>query len=182
MDKRWIILLLILIFVIPVAYSLTSFVVEETEFIAVEPSFEDPDGDILDYTYSEPLNKDGEWQTSYGDAGEYDVSIMASDGDLVTEEEVLITVTKREEVPEIIAVIPEDEVIAVKEGESVHFEAEAFDLNKDELAYEWLVDGNHIGYGVGLDYTADYFSLFQAYPFSSQINQFQKSVIFYLKH
>jgi len=52
----------------------------------------DPDGDAIKYTYSEPLDYQGTWQTREGDAGEYLTSITASDGENEVVQEVLIIV------------------------------------------------------------------------------------------
>jgi hypothetical protein len=157
MYKRWTALLVILIIVVPIAYSLTNIIVSETELVAIKPSFEDPDGDVIEYSYSYPLNDAGEWQTSYGDEGNYIATITASDGDLITEEEVIITVNKKEEPPEIYEYYPEEDVISVKEGEDLYFSTEATDLNDDELTYKWYFDQELLGEGQELEYFVDFF-------------------------
>ena len=156
MHKRWI-LLLILIILIPIAYPLSTVNVEETELVVVKPSFEDPDGDLLDVSYTYPLNEEGEWQTSYGDEGEYVVTVTATDGQFVTEEEVIIVVDKKEEKPEIDDSVPDEALISIKEGEFLSFEIAASDINKDELTFEWFFDDESLGYGQKLEYFADYF-------------------------
>ena len=40
----------------------------------------DPDGDPIVYNFTQPLDEKGEWQTGDGDAGEYIVTVYASDG------------------------------------------------------------------------------------------------------
>ena len=40
----------------------------------------DPDGDPIKYTFTSPLNENGEWLTKEGDAGEYEVILTAIDG------------------------------------------------------------------------------------------------------
>src|SRR3989338_3178201 len=59
-------------------------IVEETELVSLVPTANDPDADLLAYTFTSPLNENGEWQTTYGNAGEYTVTITASDGELTT--------------------------------------------------------------------------------------------------
>ena len=79
--SRQVILLLTIFLVLPyIVFSITTFVVKETEKIALQTNASDPDSDLLTITYSEPLNGNGEWQTSYGDAGQYDITITVSDG------------------------------------------------------------------------------------------------------
>jgi len=72
------------------AYSLRVFEINETEKISLGLQAEDPDADKLSYTFSKPLNNDGEWQTNYGDAGEYEATIAVSDGKESTSENILI--------------------------------------------------------------------------------------------
>ena len=157
MDKKWAVLLLILIIILPIAYSLSTITLEETELVALKPAFEDPDGDKLEYSYTYPLNDEGEWQTDYGDEGEYIVTVTASDGQFITEEEVIIVVNKKEEPPEIDEFFPDEALVSVKEGKFLHFEAAASDINEDELTYEWFFDDESLGFGQKLEYFADYF-------------------------
>lgn len=119
--------------------------VQETNLISLAPEAEDPDKDKLMFTFSSPLNEDGKWQTAYGDAGEYTVTVMASDGKLTTSQDVLIIVNKREEKPTIDSLKPEEAAVTIKETENVDFEIEASDLNKDELSYSWKLDGDEVG-------------------------------------
>jgi nitrogen fixation protein FixH len=119
--------------------------VQETDLISLVPEADDPDKDKLTFTFSSPLNEKGEWQTTYGDAGEYTVTVTASDGQLTTSQDVLIIVNKKEEKPTIESFEPEQTVVTIKETESVDFNIEASDLNKDELSYSWKLDGAEIG-------------------------------------
>ena len=51
----------------------------------------------LYYSFTEPLDRQGKWQTSYGDAGEYIITVTATDGELSTSEKVKLVVKKKEE-------------------------------------------------------------------------------------
>ena len=64
-------------------------VYREGDLIFFEPIGVDPDGDVITYTYSKPLNENGEWQTQTGDAGTYLVTITASDGKEEVEKKVV---------------------------------------------------------------------------------------------
>src|SRR3989338_8410297 len=56
-------------------------VVQETDVVSLAPEAEDPDKDTsLVFTFTSPLNENGEWKTAYGDSGEYKVTVTASDG------------------------------------------------------------------------------------------------------
>lgn len=71
--------------------------VYEEDFINIVPDANDPDKDELTYTFSEPLNAEGQWQTEVGDAGIYPVSVTVSDGETETIMEFTIFVKPLEE-------------------------------------------------------------------------------------
>ncbi len=115
--------------------------VKENELVRLNVKVTDPDKDVVTYTYSQPLNKDGEWQTNYGDAGEYIVTITASDGQLSTEKKVKLAVERVNVAP----VIESLHDLAVREGETITFEPAVSDPNKDEVTVtvsEPLKSGN----------------------------------------
>ncbi len=117
-------------------------VVQETDLVSLSPSAEDPDkGTNLAFTFTSPLNEKGEWQTKYGDAGEYTITVTASDGELATTKDVLIIVNKKEEAPVIDSAKPIESGLAIDETQAVEFSVQASDLNKDPLAYAWKLDG-----------------------------------------
>ena len=116
-------------------------IVDENGKVSLTPKAEDPDNDKLTFTFTSPLDSDGQWQTTYGDAGEYTVTVTASDGSLTTSKDVLIIVKKKEEAPVSDSFKPKDAAVEVKETEAVDFEISASDLNKDKLSYGWKLDG-----------------------------------------
>jgi len=123
------------------ASSLKTFEINETEKISLAPEAEDPDSDNLIYTFSDPLDENGEWQTEYGDNGKHVVTITVSDGENDISEDVLIIVNRKEAKPTIDDFEPKEEVIAIDEGDYVRFRVSASDLNNDELNYKWVVNG-----------------------------------------
>lgn len=115
--------------------------VKENELVRLNVRVTDPDKDVVTYTYSKPLNKDGEWQTNYGDAGEYIVTITASDGTLTTEKKVKLMVERVNVAPMIEAL----QDITVREGDAVIFEPVVSDPNNDAVTVsvsEPLTSGN----------------------------------------
>ncbi len=151
------ILILIIIFMIFPYFvsSISTFVITETEKISLQTNATDPDSDNLLTIYAVPLNENGEWQTSYGDAGEYMTIITVSDGITNVSKEVLIIVNKKEESPKIDFFEPNQDTLNIKENDQIGFSVVASDLNGDKLNYEWLVDGKKLGdqnefaYGTG---------------------------------
>ncbi len=121
-------------------------VVQETDLVSLVPKAEDPDKNTnLAFTFTSPLSEKGEWQTNYGDSGQYTVTVTASDSESTTSREVLIIVNKKEEPPKIDAAKPIESGLAIDEMQSIDFNVDASDLNKDPLTYNWKLDGKETG-------------------------------------
>lgn len=116
-------------------------IVEETDLVSLKPKATDPDKDKLVFSYTTPLDEEGKWQTTYGNAGEYTVTLTASDGDLSVTKDVLIIVKKKEEAPVIKEAIPKEDTLKANENSKLEFSVTASDLNKDPLTYSWKLDG-----------------------------------------
>jgi len=156
MRKIIFIVSLILILSTYFVSSITSFVYNETDLVSLWTEAEDPDDQKLTYKYSKPLNRKGEWQTDYGDAGEYKVTITVSDGELSDSEEVLIIVNKKEMPPTIDRIDPNAKDVEVDEGKTLSFKVWASDLNEDELSYKWFLDGKEMASGDEFALSTDY--------------------------
>src|SRR3989338_8731527 len=139
MKKLAIIITLFFILVYS-ASSLKTFEINETDKISLAPKADDPDADRLVYAFTEPLNERGEWQTTYGDAGDYKATVTVSDGENEVSEEVFIIVNKKEKKPTIDDFEPKGDSISINEGGSVKFKIAASDLNNDQLSYEWKLN------------------------------------------
>lgn len=131
-------------------------IVEETELISLKPKATDPDADKLTFTYTTPLNKDGKWQTGYGDAGEYTITVTVSDGQLSATKDVLVIVNKKEEVPVIDEALPEEQTLGATENSKLTFSVKASDLNKDILTYSWKLDDDEVSTETSYVYNMGY--------------------------
>ncbi|MBU0628694.1 MAG: hypothetical protein KKC75_05870 [Nanoarchaeota archaeon] len=120
------------------------FVIQETDYITLLPKGYDPDEDQIKYSFTAPLNEKGEWQTNYGDAGQYVVNVTADDGELSSSREATIVVNKKEESPVIESVNPTEKSISIDEGGKIDFSAVVSDKNKDELKYSWKLDDKEV--------------------------------------
>jgi hypothetical protein len=118
----------------PVASGEIGYVVtvNEAELVSLAVTVTDPDEDNVSYTFTPPLNSAGKWETTYGDAGEYLVTITATDGQLSTEETVKIVVNRVNVAPSLSGVND----LTVKEGETVTFDPEITDLNSDAVSLD----------------------------------------------
>ncbi len=124
--------------------------VTETDLVKLQIEGKDVDGDTLTYTYSSPLDSKGEWETNYGDAGEYNIKVTASDGQAQTTSYILLIVDKKNQAPVLT-----QRKITLSEGEIVHLQNIVRDPDGDSLTYtfkepfdqkgEWKTSSNDEG-------------------------------------
>ena len=103
--------------------------INENEPLDLGVDIVDPDMDDVDYTFSAPLNDDGQWDTNYGDAGEYVITVTATDGVHTSVEDVNLVVNRVNVAPELSGV----ENLEVREGDLVEFMPEVMDPNGDSV-------------------------------------------------
>lgn len=133
-----------------------TIIVQETERVSLQPKGYDPDKDAVAYAFTSPLDTNGEWQTKYGDAGEYRITITASDGELTSSRDILLIVNKKEEAPTIESFSPEEKSLTADENSKIEFSVKAKDLNKDDLTYSWKLDGDKTSETTDYLYNIDY--------------------------
>ncbi|MBW2963632.1 hypothetical protein KY306_02565 [Candidatus Woesearchaeota archaeon] len=104
--------------------------VQETDLVNLEIEVQDLDQDKVTYTFSKPLNEEGRWQTNYGDAGEYVITITADDG-MVTSTKQILLVVKKKNVPPVITNL--ESIMKAKEGDIIVLTPKVSDPNKDEV-------------------------------------------------
>ncbi len=92
----------------------------------------DPEGDAITYTFSEPLNDKGQWQTKPGDAGTYKVRVTAADGKNTATQEVIIIVEERNGAP-----IVELTDVTVNEGDTVKLTPKVSDPDGDAITIRY---------------------------------------------
>ncbi|MBW2989281.1 hypothetical protein KY358_03095 [Candidatus Woesearchaeota archaeon] len=131
-------------------------IIKETETVSLKPKATDPDGDTLTFAYTKPIDDNGKWETTYGSAGEYTVTITASDGELSSTKDVLIIVNKKEEVPVIDVFSPEKDSLEANENSKIEFSIKASDLNGDPLTYLWKLDGADVSKTEAYTYDISY--------------------------
>lgn len=156
MKKRILIFFLLLILPISISNALKTITVNETDLVSLKPKVRDEDADRLSYYFTEPLNQQGQWQTSYGDAGEYTVTITVSDGQSNTSQDVLLLVKKKNIPPNIDSFTPEETELKIDEGQKIDFSIKASDLNKDILKYTWKLDNKLASNEATYSYNPDY--------------------------
>jgi VCBS repeat-containing protein len=114
---------------IPVVANASVRYFTEGDLVKLSPKATDADGDKITFKYSEPLNAKGEWQTKAGDAGEYLVTVTASDGKSEATKQVKIVVTGKNSPP----VIKQPEDITVAAGDLVTLAPQVSDPDGDDV-------------------------------------------------
>ncbi len=104
--------------------------VTEGELISLKVSATDPDGNALSYSFSEPFDENGEWETEDGDEGIHNVTVTVTDSEgLSSSMDVQITVLPMNHAP----VIEDMDTITVDEGDIIELEPIISDEDGDEL-------------------------------------------------
>jgi hypothetical protein len=93
----------------------------------------DPDGDDLDYTFTSPLDINGDWETKIGDAGSYPITVTVSDGKLQSTQDLIIVVKALNGKP----VITNFGDLQVKEGELIILEPIVNDPEEDKVTLSY---------------------------------------------
>lgn len=139
-----IIVLFILILVLTIfslsSLALPEFKVKEGDLIKLDVKATDLDQDRLTYIYPDPFNKQGEWQTTYGDAGTYSVEVVVSDGKDETRKHVRLVVEKRNRPPFI-----KDTRIKTYEEQTIDLKSLVDDPDKDPLTFSFPSPFDHDG-------------------------------------
>jgi len=104
-------------------------IVTEGELVKLAPQATDPEGDVVTFTFSEPLDGNGEWQTEIGDAGTYEIIITASDGVNEVTQTFVILVRPANQPPVITIAATLD----VDEGDTIILEPEVSDPEGDDV-------------------------------------------------
>ncbi|HLC81316.1 MAG TPA: hypothetical protein VJH68_01540 [Candidatus Nanoarchaeia archaeon] len=141
----------ILVIIIPSTMALQkAFTVQETDLVNVRPEAFDPDEEKITYSYGNPLNSSGQWQTTYDDAGEYGIEITAADGATAASERIILTVLDKNRLPQVPSIS-----LKVSEGEKIALNLPERDLDGQRLSYafdkpfnqqgEWATTYNDAG-------------------------------------
>lgn len=103
--------------------------VKEGEMVSLNVRGADPDGDKLVYTFSKPLNSQGKWQTSRGDAGLYQADVSVSDGKTSITKTVEIEVLESNEPPTMENLAD----VTIEEGDVVTLDPRVTDSDGDKV-------------------------------------------------
>ena len=113
----------------PILLNVTDITLQETQTITLNEHAIDPDGDIIHYYYTSPLEKH-KWTPTINDQGIYPVYVTASDGKLQDTKLINIKVTKKDQVPTIT--LPGDD-FTILEGQPISFKVQGTDPDNDNI-------------------------------------------------
>jgi len=102
----------------PVITVQDSYTTDELTPVTIKAKATSPDGNKVTISYSTPFDDTGTWTPAYGQAGDYQVTITATDGITTSTKTVLVHVGKTDR-PPVIAVLSSDGIVHYKEGDYV---------------------------------------------------------------
>ena len=136
----------------PVLDFILDITVNENQLAKITPHATDLDGDTITYSFTAPLNSQGEWQTNYTSAGIYTVTVTATDSTGLTDTQAVKINVQNVNRPPILTPIPD---IAVNEGDLVTVTPQASDPDADAVNFyyagpldstgKWLTDYDDAG-------------------------------------
>ena len=129
--KKLVLIFIILFQLVLVRAEFMTITVNEGDLVSLKPEAIDEDMDSIIYSFSQPLDQNGEWQTGYDDSGEYEITVTASDGKLTDTQEVLLIVEDKDRTPFFD---PLNDAV-VNENEQLIFNVTAIDPDGDKITY-----------------------------------------------
>lgn len=157
MNKK-ILLILFCILITQLVLADSKITVTEGDLVRLSVVSEDPDNDNLFFTFTQPVNNKGLWQTEIGDAGTYSINTTVCDREFCDSDTVDILVLHKQLPPEITQYSPLDINLSIKEQYSIFFNIGVEDMDSSKLYLSWKVDGKEISSNLSFTYNADYHS------------------------
>lgn len=102
---------------------------KENDNIKLDVIVEDPDKDEIEITYSSPFSKEGTWQTKEGDAGEYFVTVSASDGKSTDKKLIKVIIDEFNHAP----IIDIKDNFTFREGDTIVLKPKIKDIDDDNV-------------------------------------------------
>jgi PKD repeat protein len=132
--------------------------IKETQGIDLKTVISDADGDTLRYAFSPPFDDNGQWESTYDDAGIFTTQITVRDDEFTVTDEITIEIFETNQAPEITDIFSESAVVSATEGESSRFSVRVEDGDGDAIEIYWLLDQEEIATGSVATHFFDYFS------------------------
>ncbi|HLP79862.1 MAG TPA: hypothetical protein VK158_04465 [Acidobacteriota bacterium] len=107
--------------------------ITEGEELILNAQVIDPDGDQIKINFSKPVLSSGTWQTRKGDAGKYDITLSASDGEFVVSKSIQATIKSANVAPKISDLSD----VTVNETQTVVLTPIVTDANGDKVSVSY---------------------------------------------
>ena len=144
MEAKGRIILSALLFLLLVNTSLAAvktFQATEGDTIKIEVAAIDPNGDFVKFYFPQPFDEKGIWHTEKGDAGEYNLEIVASDGMNKTIKPIKLIIANKNDYPQFVA-----KKITVNEGEVVDLKTLVRDPDNDSIKFTFAAPFDRNGF------------------------------------
>ncbi len=129
-----------------------SITVDEGKSARIIARTSDPDGDKVSVTFEKPFSEEGLWKTKQGDAGEYNIKVVVSDGKKQLTKTVKVVVNKVNSAP-IISPMQNLEVV---EGDSIELRPRVRDKEGDKVSVSYSGWMNSAKKTTGFDDAGEY--------------------------
>ncbi|MBW2965071.1 hypothetical protein KY363_06445 [Candidatus Woesearchaeota archaeon] len=117
----------------PVLSVPSTLTVDEGQTVKITATATDPDGDKVSITYESPFASDGTWKTARGDAGTYNITVTASDGEQSVRKAVRVVVRKVNSAPKITGL----QDVTVYEGDTIKLQPRVVDADNDKVTVKY---------------------------------------------
>ncbi|MBI2151218.1 PKD domain-containing protein [Candidatus Woesearchaeota archaeon] len=115
-------------------------IVKETQTADLKSLVEDPEGDLPSFSFPPPFNKQGLWNTEYGDEGRYVIPFVVSDGKLSVQLRAEVEVQHTNQPPIIKSSFSTEKLIKINEDSTLEFNVDAYDREREKLTYSWRLN------------------------------------------
>ena len=114
--------------------------VKELQHLDLKQFVADPDGDPLEYIFTDPFDKNGLWAPGYDGQGTFVAKFSVKDGEYTVPARLEVEVLNTNQPPALTSSFSDKEEVFVKENEELSFYVEAEDEDKDQLSYSWALN------------------------------------------
>ncbi|MEK9149821.1 MAG: hypothetical protein AAB267_07230, partial [Candidatus Desantisbacteria bacterium] len=125
----------------PVLDPILDITANEGDLVTITPHATDVDNDPITFYYSSPFDSQGKWLTTYDDAGNYSITVTASDGIDTVSRDVNVVINNTNRAPIVSLILSK---YTVKPNEVFSISLTATDPDGDTMTFSLKKDGVEI--------------------------------------
>ncbi|MEK6863215.1 MAG: PKD domain-containing protein [Nanoarchaeota archaeon] len=119
--------------------------VKELQTIDLKQFINDPDGDPLEYSFSELFDGGGIWKPGYNSQGSFITSFIVNDGEFAVPLRLEVDIINTNQPPAIVKTFSDAKLVPAQENQKFFFYADAEDGDGDKVTYLWTLDDKVVG-------------------------------------